>query len=133
MSITSTTNNAFFQQFVAYAEGGKIDTKKSLKNFEEAFHGWVKSQGDIKPAILAELTEYGRLGEGQLVNFVLHALKLPPNGENKERVLQSLKELEMAKKVNYITSESGARRGRGVGWEIVGRKTVNPPAISVEV
>jgi hypothetical protein len=73
--------NAFFQKYVVYSPNGAVDTKKSVKSFEEDFTAWCKEQGDLKPAIISELQNYKRLGEGKLVAFTMRALSLQPNKE----------------------------------------------------
>lgn len=108
--------NAVFQSFVVYQPNGSIDMKKSVKKFEEDFTSWCKEQSDLKPAILQELTNYKRLGEGKLTNFVLHQLQLQPTKENNDRIQNALQELQRAGKIVYKTTESGKRRGRGAGW-----------------
>ncbi len=110
--------NAFFQKYVVYAPNGTVDMKKSLKSFEEDFVAWAKEQSDLKPAILQELQEYKRLGEGKLINFTLHQLRLQPTKENVDRITNALQELQRAGKIHYKTTESGKRRGRGAGWVI---------------
>jgi len=110
--------NSFFQRYVVYDAKGGVDMKKSMKQFEEAFTEWVKEQSDLKPAILSELAEYKRLGEGKLISFVVHALKLQPTKENVERIQNALQELSRAGKIVYQTTESGKRRGRGAGWTL---------------
>ena len=110
--------NSFFQRFVQYDTKGAVDVKKSMKSFEEAFTSWVKEQSDIKPAILAELENYGKLGEGELIYYVTHALKLRPTKENVERVQSGLAELAKAGKISYKTNENGQRKGRGTGWQL---------------
>lgn len=106
--------NAVFQSFVVYAPNGTVDMKKSVRAFEENFTAWCKEQTDLKPAILQELTNYKRLGEGKLVNFTLHQLQ--PTKENVDRITNALQELQRAGKIHYKTTESGKRRGRGAGW-----------------
>lgn len=108
--------NAVFQSFVVYAPNGTIDTKKSVKSFEESFVAWCKEQADLKPAILQELQTYKRLGQGKLTNFVLHQLQLHPTKENTDRIQNALEELQRSGKIVYKTTESGKRRGRGAGW-----------------
>lgn len=108
--------NAVFQSFVVYMPNGAVDMKKSVKAFEENFTAWCKEQTDLKPAILQELTNYKRLGEGKLVNFTLHQLQLQPTKENVDRITNALQELQRAGKIHYKTTESGKRRGRGAGW-----------------
>lgn len=110
--------NSFFQRYVVYDAKGTVDVRKSMKQFEEAFSEWVKEQSDLKPAILSELQEYKRLGEGKLISFVVHALKLQPTKENVERIQNALQELNRAGKIIYQTTESGKRRGRGAGWTL---------------
>lgn len=110
--------NAFFQKYVVYATNGTVDVKKSVRSFEEAFTEWCKEQSDLKPAILQELQNYKRLGEGKLTNFVLHQLQLQPTKENTDRIQNALQELARAGKIVYKTTESGKRRGRGAGWII---------------
>jgi hypothetical protein len=110
--------NAFFQKYVVYGANGSVDVKKSVKSFEEDFNAWCREQGDLKPAILQELTNYKRLGEGKLTHFVLHQLKLEPTKENVDRIQNALQELQRAGKILYKTTESGKRRGRGAGWVI---------------
>lgn len=110
--------NAFFQQYVVYAPNGTVDVRKSVKQFEESFTEWCKEQSDLKPAILTELQNYKRLGEGKLTSFVLHQLQLQPNKENTDRIQNALQELARAGKIVYKTTESGKRKGRGAGWVI---------------
>ncbi len=110
--------NSFFQKFTVYAPNGSVDVRKSVKAYEEAFTAWIREQSDLKPAILQELQEYGRVGEGRLVNFTLHALKLMPNKENVERIQAALQELSRAGKIVYKETEGGKRRGRGAGWSL---------------
>lgn len=110
------TPNATFQRFVVSAPNGSVDVKKSVKAFQDAFEDWIKEQGDIKPAILQELSEHDRLGEGKLVSFVTHRLRLKPNKENEERITSALAELAKSGRITYKTTEGGQRRGRGAGY-----------------
>ena len=116
--MSTMTTSAFYQQFVAYLADGRIDVRKGVKRFEEEFNAWIKAQDAIKPVILAELKHYKKLGEVKLIDFVLHQLRLPPTGENVEKVKVSLEELRASNKIIYSTGESGQRRGRGVGWQL---------------
>jgi hypothetical protein len=111
-------SNNFYQKFVVYDAKGNVDVKKSVAFFQENFTEWLKSQGDLKPAIIAELQQYGQLGEGKLVNFTLHALRLQPSKDNVERITTALQELERAGKVVYKTTQEGTKRGRGTGWSL---------------
>jgi len=108
--------NAFFQKYVVYGTKGEVDVKRSVSAFTEDFTAWCKEQTDLKPAILQELTEYKRLGEGKLINFTLHQLRLAPTKENMDRITNALQELQRAGKIVYKTTEGGKRRGRGAGW-----------------
>ena len=110
--------NAFFQKYVVYGVKGEVDMKRSVAAFTEDFTAWCKEQTDLKPAILQELQEYKKLGEGKLVNFTLHQLKLSPTKENVDRIQNALQELQRAGKIVYKTTEGGNRRGRGAGWTI---------------
>lgn len=110
--------NSFFQQFTVYGANGSIDMRKSIKAYEEAFSAWIKEQSDLKPAILQEIQNYKRVGEGRLVNFTLHALRLMPTKENVERIQAALQELNRSGKIVYKETESGKRRGRGAGWSL---------------
>lgn len=110
--------NAYFQKFVVNAPNGSVDVKKSVKAFSDAFEEWLKEQGDIKPAILQELSDHERLGEGKLVSFVMHRLRLKPTKENEERITSALGELSKSGKISYKTTEGGMRRGRGAGYQL---------------
>lgn len=118
--------STFFSNFVVSATNGSVDVKKSVKAFQDAFEDWLKEQGDIKPAILAELGEHDRLGEGKLVSFVMHRLNMKPNKESEDRITSALEELAKTGRVNYKTSESGRRRGRGTGYTLAGNESVRP-------
>lgn len=117
---TSTTTKSvpgnLFQSFVEYDGKGSLDIKKSVKAFEAAFNDWIKEQAEIKPAILAELKEHERLGEGKLSAFVMHRLHMKPTKENADRISASLDELLRGGKITYLTSEGGHKKGRGTGY-----------------
>lgn len=130
-TIVMTTNASsknppasFFQSFVDYDAKGGLDIRKSVKAFEAAFTDWVKEQGEIKPAILSELQEHPRLGEGDLQMFVMHRLHMKPGKEAKDRIQQALVELTKSGKIVYHTTESGQRRGRGAGYILASNATV---------
>jgi hypothetical protein len=108
--------NAVFQSFVVHNPNGAVDIKKSVKSFEDSFTSWLKEQSDLKPAILEELKNYKRLGEGKLVAFTMRALQLQPTKENHDRIANALQDLQRSGKIVYKTTESGKRRGRGAGW-----------------
>lgn len=114
--MTTTIPNAYFAKFVVNAPNGAVDVKKSVKAFQDAFEEWLKEQGDIKPAILSELSDHDRLGEGKLVSFVMHRLRLKPTKENEDRITSALTELAKSGRITYKTTESGRRRGRGAGY-----------------
>lgn len=113
-------SNNFYQKFVVYDAKNNVDVKKSVAFFQENFTEWLKAQGDLKPAIIAELQQFGQLGEGKLTNFVLHSLRLQPTKDNVDRIMVALGELDRAGKVVYKTNEQGGKRGRGTGWSIAG-------------
>ncbi len=113
--------NAYFQKFVVTQANGSVDVKRSVKTFQDAFEDWLKEQGDIKPAILSELSDHERLGEGKLVSFVMHRLRLKPTKENEDRITAALNELSKSGRIAYKTTESGRRRGRGAGYVLVGQ------------
>jgi hypothetical protein len=121
MSPNNVSPSAVFQQYVSYLADGRVDTRKALAAFEEDFKKYVKAQGAIKPAIAEELKTYGRLGEGKLISYTLHNLKLPPTGENVERVKTALQEMASTGIIVYNTSENGNRRGRNTGWQIAAK------------
>jgi len=104
--------NAFFQKYVVYGTKGEVDVKRSVSAFTEDFTAWCKEQTDLKPAILQELTEYKRLGEGKLINFTLHQLRLAPTKENMDRITNALQELQRAGKIVYKTTEGAASKFR---------------------
>lgn len=112
------TPNATFQKFVVNAPNGSVDVKKSVKAFQDAFEDWLKEQGDIKPAILSELADHDRLGEGKLVSFVMHRLSMKPTKENEDRITSALNELSKSGRITYKTTEGGQRRGRGAGYTL---------------
>jgi hypothetical protein len=118
MSSNNVSPSAVFQQYVSYLADGRVDTGKAMKAFEDDFRKYIKAQGAIKPAITDELKTYGRLGEGKLISYTLHHLKLPPTGENVERVKTALAEMATTGIIVYNTSENGNRRGRNTGWQI---------------
>lgn len=97
---------------------GNVDMRKTLARFQESVEAYVKENAELKPTIMAELQQYELLGENRLIQFAMHALKLPATGESQERVKSAISELERAGKIVYKTSESGLRRGRGAGWQI---------------
>jgi len=114
--------NAVFQKFVVNAPNGTVDVKRSVKAFQDAFEDWLKEQNDIKPAIIQELTDHDKLGEGNLVTFVLHRLHMKPTKENEDRITSALEELQKSGRVRYMTTESGRKRGRGTGYILAGRE-----------
>lgn len=116
---TNNGTSQVFQQYVSYLADGRVDTRKAMKAFEDDFNKYIAAQGAIKPAIMEELKTYKRLGEGKLISFVLHNLKLQPTGENVERVKTALTEMAATGSVIYNTSENGNRRGRNTGWQLI--------------
>ncbi len=127
---STTVPNAFMQQFVVNAPNGGVDLKKSIKAFSDAFEDWIKEQADIKPAILQELQDHDRLGEGKLVNFVMHRLRLKPTKENEDRITSALEDLARTNRIHYKTTESGRRRGRGAGYVLGQEQSMRPSAVS---
>lgn len=126
MATTKTISDIpsnFFQRFVEYDARGNLDPKKSVKAFEVQFGEWLKEQGEIKPAILAELEDHTQLGEGKLTNFVMHRLRMKPTKENADRIGQALEELQRSGKINYKTTESGQKKGRGTGFHLSGSES----------
>lgn len=117
-TVPKNVPSSLFQSFVVYDTKGNLDQRKSVKAFEEAFASWIEEQGEIKPAILLELQDNERLGEGKLVNFVIHRLRMKPTKENSDRVMQALTELSKSGKIVYQTTEGGQRKGRGAGYRL---------------
>ncbi len=115
-TVPSALPGTFFSQFAQYDAKGSVDTKKSVKAFEEAFNTWLQEQAEIKPAVLAELAQHDRLGANNLFMFVAHRLSLKPTKETQDRISQAIDELVRAGKIKYMTGESGAKRGRNIGY-----------------
>lgn len=115
---TGLVNAGVVSSFFQMAPNGTVDVKKTLKVFEESVRAHLKAQEDIKPAIVQELKERGRIGEMTLVTFTLHALKLPSTGENQERIKAAIKDMEATGTIVYQTNDSGTRRGRNAGWTL---------------
>jgi len=122
--------NSVFQRFAVYGKNGKLDKAASVAQFSEGFDEWADRQKGITPAVLTVLSHYPRLGEGRLVDFVTHELKMDPTQETRELIQATLVELEKAGKIAYKTTESGERRGRGAGYSLVegGSTTTQVPS-----
>src|ERR1700743_1643138 len=71
------SGTSIIAQFLQYTPAGQVDLRKTVKVFEDFVRAQLKAQEDIKPTIIEELRNYGRVGEMTLVTFALHALKLP--------------------------------------------------------
>jgi len=104
------------QGFFAFGPSGVVDVRKTVKNFEDALKAHLKAQEDLKPAILQELREYKRLGELKLINYTMHALRMPSTTESEERVKAAIKDLEADGTITYTVNESGTRKGKNAGW-----------------
>jgi len=126
--MATTNDSAFYGTFARYTPSGKLDMKRSLVEFEAALSTWQKQNEDIKPIILTELGKFGRLGEGTLVNFVLHTLGMAISSEATEQVKNAIKSLESSGRISRTTSASGSHKGRGAGYAIVGQPSVNGSA-----
>ena len=110
--------NSVFVRFAVYGKNGKLDKAASVAQFEEGFNDWAYRQKGIAPAVVSVLGHYPRLGEGRLIDFVTHELKMEPTQETRELIQATLVELEKAGKIAYKTTESGERRGRGAGYAL---------------
>lgn len=120
MTDSAMVPGSFVAAFIVPGSKGEVDMKKTLGRFQSAVESYVKENAELKPTVLAELQQYNILGEGRLIQFTMHALKLPVNNESQERVKSAIKELESAGKIVYHTNDNGTRKGRGAGWAIAG-------------
>lgn len=122
----TTVPTAYFAHTTVYAKNGSIDKRATLAKIEEDWQTWVDGQGDLKPAILSELKEFANngkvIGQGRLVNFVIHSLRLEPTKEVQDQIVAALEVLQASGQVVYKGNEEGKRNGRGTGW------TLPPPA-----
>lgn len=93
--------------------------RKTLSNFQNAVETYIKENAELKPTIVAELQQYGHpLGEARLIQFVMHALRLPVHIESQNRIKSALQELVQAGRVVRKTNEGGGARGRGTGYQL---------------
>jgi hypothetical protein len=108
-----------FAKFCRYdAKSGKLDERATAAEFLAAARTFVQENENIKPLILHELQEYKRLGQGTLINFVLHSMKSKVDAEGISRVEQAIKELEAQSKIVRNVSESGSLKGRTAGYTL---------------
>lgn len=120
--------NSVFQRFAVYGKNGKLDKNGTIAQFSEGLDEWAERAKGIAPAVLEVLRHYPRLGEGRLVDFVTHELKMDPTQETRELIQATLVELEKAGKIAYKTTESGERRGRGAGYALVEEAPTQVPS-----
>lgn len=114
----SPISGTIVQQFLKFDHRGKVDMKATLAYFGDCVEMTLKAQEDIKPTILHELGEYGKLGENNLVAYALHSLHMVNTEENASKIRSAIQDLERDGTIVYQTGESGARRGRNVGWTL---------------
>ena len=110
--------NSVFHKVAVYGKNGKLDRGATLSAFGEQLDDWSEKSKNIGPTVIQVLTDYPRLGEGRLIDFVTHSMRLEPSQETKELIQAVLVELEKAGKIAYKTTESGERRGRGAGYAL---------------
>lgn len=121
--------NSVFHSVAVYGKNGKLDRTATLNAFGEQLDDWAERQKNISPAVIQVLTDYPRLGEGRLIDFVTHSLRMDPGQETRELVQAVLVELEKAGKIAYKTTENGERRGRGAGYALANGQASAPTEV----